>query len=100
MKRREFIGLVGGAAASPLVARAQQPAKMKRLAIIHPSDPPASIVAGFHPVYTAVFDELRRHGLVEGKNLVIDRFSAEGDTNRYPQLVRDVIDTRPDAIYT
>jgi putative tryptophan/tyrosine transport system substrate-binding protein len=99
MKRREFITLIGGAAASPLVAWAQQPAKMKRIAIVHPADPVANLVATYHPVYQAFFDELGRAGFVEGKNLIVERYSAEGHPDRYAQLARDVVDTRPDVIW-
>src|SRR5579863_2450244 len=99
MKRREFITFIGGAAASPLAARAQQPAKMKRIAIVHPSESVANLVASYHRFYRAFFDELSRLGFVEGKNLVVERYSAMGQPDRYAQLVRDAIDTRPDAIY-
>ena len=100
MKRREFITLLGGTAAAwPLSARAQQPAKTKRIAMVHPADPVANLVASYHPVYQAFFDELGRAGFVEGKSLIVERYSAEGNPDRYAQLARDVVDTRPDAIF-
>jgi putative ABC transport system substrate-binding protein len=100
MQRREFITLIGGAAALPLAARAQQPAKIKRIAMVAPSEPVANMVASYLRFYRAFFDELSRAGYVEGKNLVVERYSALGQPDRYAQLARDVVDTRPDAIYT
>jgi putative tryptophan/tyrosine transport system substrate-binding protein len=100
MKRREFITLVGGATASPFVARAQQPAKMKRIAIVHPSDPVADMVASYRRSYSGFFDELSRLGFIDGKNLVVERYSAGGQRDRYAQLARDVVDTHPDAIFS
>ena len=78
MKRRTFITLISGAAAWPLVARAQQRAKMKRIAIVSPSEPVANMVASHDRFYGAFFDEVGRLGFVEGKNLVVDRYSAGG----------------------
>ncbi len=101
MKRREFIRLVGGVAtALPLAARAQQPARMKRLAMIHPSDPVGSIVPTYSPSYRAFFDELSRLGFVEGQNLIVERYSAAGQADGYAQLAKDVVDTHPDAIFS
>jgi putative ABC transport system substrate-binding protein len=98
MKRREFITLISAAVASPFGARAQQSAKMKRIAMVHPSEPAASMVASYHRTYRAFFDELSRVGFVEGKNLVVERYSAGGEPDRFAQLARAVADTRPDAI--
>jgi putative ABC transport system substrate-binding protein len=101
MKRREFIGLIGGAAlAWPNAARAQQPAKMKRIAIVHPSDRVADMVASYRRSYRGFFDELNRLGFVEGKNLVVERYSGGGQPDRFAQLASYVVDTRPDAIYS
>jgi putative tryptophan/tyrosine transport system substrate-binding protein len=102
MRRREFITLLGGAAAAwPLAARAQQAAKTHRIAIVHPSVPISEMnETGDHPYYPALFKELRRLGYVEGKNLVVARYSGEGREDRYPELCRDVVVTKPDVIVT
>ena len=94
MRRREFFTLlVGSGAALPLVAGAQQSAKMKRIATVRTSDevPPS---AG------AFFDELSRFGFVLGKNLLVEEHSAGGRPDRFGPLAREVVDTRPDAIYS
>ena len=102
LKRREFITLLGGVAAAwPVVARAQQAAKTHRIAIVHPSVSISEMnETGDHPYYPALFKELRRLGYVEGKNLVVARYSGEGREDRYPELCREVVGTKPDVIVT
>ena len=53
MRRREFIGLIGGVAVSPIAGRAQQPAKMKRLAVADPALKVADMRIGGDPGYTS-----------------------------------------------
>ena len=65
MRRREFITLLGGAAAAwPLAARAQQPGRIYRLAVL-------SQTGRQTPQMLAFFDELRLSGLVEGHNIAV-----------------------------
>jgi uncharacterized membrane protein YgcG len=99
MRRRDFITLFDGTAAAwPLVVRAQQPDKFYRIAFVSPSRPVSEISeTGF---YATFFKELRRLGYVDGKNLVVLRFSAEGDTSRYDPIVRDVVSASPDVVFT
>jgi putative tryptophan/tyrosine transport system substrate-binding protein len=100
MKRREFITLVGGAAAWPLVARAQQPSTMKRIAIVHPNiDVRVIGVNSGNPYYRALFAELERLGYVEGQNLQVDRYSGEGHLDRFDSLASEVVRTKPDVIF-
>ncbi len=99
MRRREFITLIGGAAASPLVARAQQSAKMKRLAILHPTTKAEDLRIGGDPDYTIILEEIKRLGYVEGVNLTVDRYSAEGRFDRIPTIAHEVVATRPDVIF-
>jgi putative ABC transport system substrate-binding protein len=99
MKRRTFITLIGGAAASPLVARAQQPAKVKRLAMVHPTTKPEDLSIGGDPDYTIILEEIKRRGYVEDVNLTVDRYSAEGRYDRLPEIAHQVVATRPDVIF-
>jgi putative ABC transport system substrate-binding protein len=100
MRRREFITLAGSAAiAWPPAARGQQPAKMHRIAVVHPTDSVADLAeTGSYPPRRALFEELRRLGYVERQNLIVERYSGEGHQERYPELAREVVRTKPDLI--
>lgn len=66
MRRRDFITLIGGAVAAwPLAAHAQEPGRIYRLGNLH-------VFPRQAPWYVALFDELRRHGFIEGQNLSVD----------------------------
>src|SRR5262245_20185496 len=95
MRRREFITLLGGAAAIPVAARAQQPEKISRVAFLA-NDP--NIPA--QPAGRAFLDGLRESGFIEGKNVIIERRFAEGRIEQYAALVSELINWGPDVIVT
>jgi putative ABC transport system substrate-binding protein len=96
MRRREFISLLGGAAASwPLVAGAQQPGRTYRVAFLGGADP-----VGYAALLQALRLGLRDHGYVEGKNIVIEYRWAEGKYDRLPALVTELVGLKVDAIIT
>ena len=92
MKRREFIGLVGGAAiALPLGALAQEPGRIYRLAVV--------ISSGRDEPPTAAFlDELREQGFVEGKNLEFIPGGFRFDNQQTAAVVPAIVKAAPDAI--
>lgn len=99
MKRREFIIVTGsGLAFWPRIARAQQRAKIKRIAIAHPTEKPGNKTIGGRPSFRAFFMELDRLGLVEGQNLIVERYSGEGRADRYAALAADIVNAQPDLI--
>ena len=101
MLRREFIALFGSAAAWPLAARAQKPATQSRIAIFHPAIPTTLLTeTGGGSAWRAFFAELRRLGYVEGENLIIERYSAEGHHERYADLAREIVTRNPNLIVT
>jgi putative ABC transport system substrate-binding protein len=95
MKRREFVGLAGGAAVWPVVVRAQQlSGKVWRVGYLSPGSNSRTAT----PSFDAWKDKLRELGYVEGKNLNIDSRFGDGDFSRLPQLAEDLVATHPDAI--
>ena len=89
MKRRQFITLLGGAATSPLGARAQQPDRMRRVGVL--------LVSGPEPMgpYREALGDL---GYFEGKNIQIEVRSAQGQDTRLPELAAELVRSRVDVI--
>jgi len=88
MRRREFITLLGGAAAWPLVAHAQQPA-MPAIGFLHSSTPDA-----FADRLRAFHRGLKDTGFVEGENVAIVYRWAENQPDRLPELAAELVRRR------
>src|SRR5262244_4446851 len=97
MKRRQFIALLGGAAAGPLAARAQQQPKVYRIGALFVSN------ADVESLRTELREALRKSGYVEGQNLLFEFRSAEEELDRLPRLAAELVALKVDvivAIYT
>jgi ABC-type uncharacterized transport system substrate-binding protein len=100
MKRRDLLWLLGcGIAASwPKQVSAQQSAKVHRVAILAPAGA-VSEISETSSLYGPFLKELRRLGYVEGQNLAIERYSGEGRSEHYREIVNEVIRSRPDVVF-
>jgi putative ABC transport system substrate-binding protein len=98
MRRRNLIfGLLALGIIRSAVA--QQSAKVHRIAVVHPSHPAASLTeTSFSPGVRAIFNEFRLLGYIEGKNLLVERYSGEGRAAHYPDLARQIVSRNPDLI--
>jgi putative tryptophan/tyrosine transport system substrate-binding protein len=97
MRRRDFFLAAAMLAPAMPYAMAQQSATMKRLAVVNPSTKVADMAGD--PNYVAFIEELKRLGYVEGTNLIVERYSGEGQRDRYDDLAREVVSTHPDLIW-
>jgi len=93
VKRREFMTLLGGAAATwPLVAHAQQATSPKRVGFL---------LVGLSPESKEVQvfrREMRKAGYIEGRNLIMEWRSANGDYDQVPALIADLIRSNVDVM--
>ena len=89
MRRREFITLLGGAAAWPLAAHAQQPGKVCRMGFI---------AHGHESFYDALFEGLREYGYEEGRNLIVERRYARGQAERFKEFAAEMVQLNVDII--
>lgn len=97
MKRREFIALVGGAAAWPFVARAQQAAKVQRVGFL--SGGAAPTPATPNGALEALRKALTELGHVEGQNITIEgRWSEGGRPDRLPEAAAALVGLKVDVI--
>ena len=94
MKRREFIAALGGAAAWPLVGRAQQGA-MKRIGVLMAESEGSADTNARIVVFENTFKQL---GRIPGRNLQIDYRWAMGDIQRMRALAADLVNSAPDAL--
>jgi putative ABC transport system substrate-binding protein len=93
MKRREFIGLVGGAVAWPLAARAQQPERIRRIGFLRAAQPPQ------HEL-DALLNALSERNYVQGRNYILIPQWGDGDLTQLPQLAASLLSQRVELIVT
>jgi putative ABC transport system substrate-binding protein len=97
MQRRDFIVLLGGAATTwPLFARAQQSGSVNLRKIGFLSN--AAGASALNPLIAGMFTELRRLGWVDGQNVVYEPRFSDGDLERFPGFVADLVSRKVDII--
>jgi len=96
VRRREFITLLGGAAAAwPIMAHAQHAGKTSRIGYLGISS------SSLEPHYVGAFrQKLRELGYVDGENIAIEYRWAEGQDDRLPSLAIELVRLHPDIIVT
>jgi putative ABC transport system substrate-binding protein len=95
MNRRELVTLLGGAAAWPLAARAQQGDRVRRIGVLWPGDENDPVAKTSLSAFTQALAGL---GWTDGRNVRMDiRWWGE-DINRIPALARELVGLQPDII--
>jgi putative ABC transport system substrate-binding protein len=97
MRRREFITLLGSAAAWPLAARAQQGERVRRIGVFMGGDENNPEGKRRYSEFTRALADL---GWTDGRNVRMDLRWAGGDTNRMRALAQELVGLQPDIILT
>jgi len=96
MRRREFIGGLGSAAAWPVVAWAQQ-GRVRRIGVLSPGNENDPLLKTIVSAFTQALADL---GWTHGRNVRMDRRWAGGDIDRIPALAQELVGLQPDIILT
>ena len=91
MRRRDFIAALGSAAATSLGAKAQQP-RLATVAVLALGNPPPA------PFMEGLREGLRAADYVEGRNITLHLRSAEGRSDRLPELAAEIVRSKVDVI--
>jgi len=97
MRRRDFVAGLGSAAAWPVVARAQQGARVRRIGVLMPFDENDSVSKARISALTQALADL---GWTDGFNVRMDLRWGRGDTNRIRTLAQELVRLQPDIIVT
>jgi putative ABC transport system substrate-binding protein len=95
LRRRDFVAGLGGAAAWPLAARAQQGDRVRRIGVLMPLDENDPVVKSRVSAFTQALADL---GWTVGRNVRMDLRWGGDDTNRIRALARELVDLQPDII--
>jgi putative tryptophan/tyrosine transport system substrate-binding protein len=97
MRRRDFITLLGGAAAAwPLAARAQQRERVRRIGVLMPHNENDSVAKSWLFV---LMQQLRELGWTDGRNLQVASRWAAGDSDRMQRFAKELVDFQPNVIF-
>ena len=95
MRRREFVTILGGAAAWPVVARAQQPGKLPTIGFLG-----TTAASGWRPWSAAFVQRLSELGWIEGRTVAIEYRWAEGRSERHGEIAAEFVRLQVDVIVT
>jgi putative ABC transport system substrate-binding protein len=96
MRRREFITLLGGAVAWPVGARAQQPARMRRIGVLTTFGDSDALAQGWDAAFRKRLDESGWH---DSRNVQIDHRWAAGNADRLQAFAKELVVLQPDVIF-
>jgi putative tryptophan/tyrosine transport system substrate-binding protein len=94
MKRRKFITLLGGAAAWPLVAKAQRSTSLPRIGVLS-----VGTIASSGQLVDAFVERLNALGYIEGKTVTLERRYALGQLDALPKLAAEIVSTGVNIIF-
>ena len=96
MRRREFIKVIAGSAAWPLVVRAQQPERMRRIGVLQAAPESESAFRDWLMLFTSRLHEL---GWTDGENLQINYRFGTGEAMSVGAMAKELVNQHPDALF-